>query len=349
MSGLTYKDAGVDIARGDALVERIKAAAGRTKGPEVLEGIGGFAALVQLRPILEAAGGMADPLLVSGTDGVGTKLAVAFAANRHDTIGQDLVAMCVNDVLTTGARPLFFLDYFATGGLDVDVAAEVVEGIARACEIAGCALVGGETAEMPGLYKPGEYDLAGFAVGIVDRSRLIAGEDVRPGDTVIGVASTGVHSNGLSLARKVFFDHAGLSITDTTDELEGTIGDTLLIPTALYTSTVNALVEAKVPKALAHITGGGIPGNLPRVLPDGLGAKIDRGAFAVPPIFAAIQRLGGVADEEMFRTFNMGLGMMVVVAPEHAEAALEAVGSAGHTASVVGTITATPGVTIEGS
>ncbi len=347
--GLTYKDAGVDIERGDALVDRIKSAAARTKGPEVLEGIGGFAALVQLKPILEAAGGMVDPLLVSGTDGVGTKLAVAFAMNRHDTIGQDLVAMCVNDVLTTGARPLFFLDYFATGGLDLEVAAQVVEGIARACEIARCSLVGGETAEMPGLYRAGEYDLAGFAVGIVDRPRLVDGHRVKPGDAIVGIASTGVHSNGLSLARKVFFDHAGLSVRDTVDEIEGTVGDALLVPTALYTDTVEQLVAVAEPKAMAHITGGGIPGNLPRVFPDGVGARIDRAKFEVPPILRALQRLGDVADDEMFSTFNMGLGLMVVVDPAHAEAAIDAAKLTGHRAAVVGEVTDTPGVSIEGA
>ncbi|MEQ9496264.1 MAG: phosphoribosylformylglycinamidine cyclo-ligase [Deltaproteobacteria bacterium] len=347
--GLTYKDAGVDIERGDALVERIKTAAARTRGPEVLEGIGGFAALVQLKPILEAAGGMDDPLLVSGTDGVGTKLAVAFAMNRHDFIGQDLVAMCVNDVLTTGARPLFFLDYFATGGLDLDVAAEVVEGIARACTNAGCALVGGETAEMPGLYQPGEYDLAGFAVGIVDRKNLIAGQDVKAGDAVVGVASTGIHSNGLSLARKVFVDHAGLDYKDTVDEIGTTIGDALLVPTALYTDAVHRMIAKAAPKALAHITGGGIPGNLPRVLPDALGARIDKSTFALPGILRALQRLGGVDEDEMFSTFNMGLGLMAVVDPANADAAIEAARAAGHEASVVGEITDVPGVTIEGA
>lgn len=346
MAGLTYKDAGVDIERGDALVERIKSAAARTRGPGILDGLGGFAALVHLKPILEAAGGMDDPVLVSGTDGVGTKLSVAFLSKKHGTIGQDLVAMCVNDVVTTGAKPLFFLDYFATGGLDVDVAAAVVEGIARACEIAGCALVGGETAEMPGLYNAGEYDLAGFAVGIVDREKIVSGRTVALGDTVIGIASSGIHSNGLSLARKVFFDHAKLGIEDTVDELDRTIGEELLVPTDLYPKVVARMMAAGDVRALAHITGGGIPGNLPRVLPDGLGARIDRSAFEVPGVFRAIQRLGAVEDKEMFRTFNMGLGLIAVVPPADADAVLAAAKNAGHAASIVGEVTSGDDVTI---
>lgn len=340
---LTYRDAGVDIDEGDRLVERIKDRARATHGPEVLSGLGGFASLFSLKDLIEAGAGMSDPVLVAGTDGVGTKLKVAFATGRHDTVGIDLVAMCVNDVLTTGARPLFFLDYFGTGKLSADVAAQVVSGIAEGCRRTGCALVGGETAELPGLYAAGEYDLAGFCVGLIDRPRLVDGTKVAAGDLVVGVASRGLHSNGLSLAQKVLRDHAGLALDAPLEGCEGDLGTELLRPTALYADVVRGWVDADLVKAMAHITGGGLPGNLPRVLPAGTCAALDRDRWARPAIFGHIQRLGNVAEDEMYRTFNMGLGLCAVVAPEAADRVVELARAAGEPAAVVGRIEAAEG------
>jgi phosphoribosylformylglycinamidine cyclo-ligase len=331
---ITYSQAGVDIDRGDALVERIKRLARPTRIPEVIADVGGFAGLCGL------PAGMVEPVLVSGTDGVGTKLKVAFSTGVHDTVGIDLVAMCVNDIITVGARPLFFLDYFATGTLDVDVGEAVVRGIAEGCKQSGCALLGGETAELPGMYAPGEYDLAGFAVGVVDRAKLIDGSRTRPGDVVLGVASSGLHSNGYSLARKVLFDVMGLGIGDPVPGLERTAGEALLVPTKIYARAVRELIAA-VPEALrglSHITGGGLPGNLPRVLPDGLGARVDLGAFERPAIFRVIKERGPVEEAEMRRTFNLGVGLVVVVAPEAASDALAALGGAGEEAFRLGEI-----------
>ena len=338
--GLTYRDAGVDIDRADNLVKRIKALAAGTRSPEVVGDIGGFAALFALRPLLEQAGGMEDPLLVSGTDGVGTKLKVAFAAGRHDTVGIDLVAMCVNDVVTTGAKPLFFLDYFATGKLEVGIAEAVVQGIAEGCKRGRCSLVGGETAELPGLYAPGEYDLAGFVVGLVDRPKVIDGRTVTEGDTIIGVASHGLHSNGFSLARKVLLDKAGLALDATLEGTDRPLADELLEPTALYTDTVQAMLTTGPVKAMAHITGGGLPGNLPRVLPEAVTAEVHRGRWTEPAIFGHIQSLGAVAQDEMFRTFNMGVGLTAVVSPDRVDAMLAAVRDVGEQASVIGTVRA---------
>jgi phosphoribosylformylglycinamidine cyclo-ligase len=339
---LTYQSSGVDVDRGDALVERIRAFAKRTNRPGLVGGIGGFASLYSLKDALAAlgeAGKMSDPLLVSGTDGVGTKLKVAFLANKHDTIGIDLVAMCVNDVLTTGAVPLFFLDYFATGHLDVDRAAAVIKGVADGCASAECALVGGETAEMPGLYQPGEYDLAGFAVGVVDRARVIDGRDVKAGDLIIGVLSRGLHSNGYSLARQALFERAGLAIDARPHELSPrSVAEELLEPTAIYTKLVRELSRAVRVKALAHITGAGIPGNVPRVLPPGVRARVERSSWKRPPIFELIQRSGNVADEEMWKTFNMGIGLVAVVTPADRDASIAAAQRAGETASVIGEI-----------
>ena len=340
---LTYRDAGVDIDRADALIDRIKRLAEPTRGLGVVEGIGGFAALFSLKEVIEAAGGMSDPLLVSGTDGVGTKLEVAFRTGRHQGVGIDLVAMCVNDVLTTGARPLFFLDYFATGRLEVDVAEAVIAGVAEGCRQAECALVGGETAEMPGLYGEGEYDLAGFCVGLVDRPKLIDGRAVAAGDVVVGVFSRGVHSNGLSLARKVLFDHAKLELDARLDGLARPLGEELLVPTAIYTRVVRALLDAAPPKAMAHITGGGLPGNVPRVLPEGVVAVLDPAKWPRPAIFQHIQRLGQVAEAEMRRTFNLGIGLAVVVPAAAADAAVEAIRGAGEEAAVIGAIRARDG------
>jgi len=333
MPRMSYRDAGVDIDAGNALVERIKPLVAETFTSGVLGGIGGFGGL--FKPDIA---GMTEPVLVSGTDGVGTKLRVAFAVRRHDTIGIDLVAMCVNDVLVCGARPLFFLDYLACGRLDVDTAADVVAGVAAGCKEAGCALIGGETAEMPGSYPPGEYDLAGFAVGLVDRPRLIDGGKVRAGDKVIGLASSGLHSNGFSLARKIFFEAGGLKASDTVAGLTGSIGDALLTPTRIYVRPVLALIERCEVRALAHITGGGLTENLPRVLPDGLSVRVDRGAWRPPVVFERIREMGEVAEAELFRTFNMGIGMCAVVPGTQADAALETLKAAGEAPVVIGEV-----------
>jgi phosphoribosylformylglycinamidine cyclo-ligase len=323
---ITYKGSGVDVDAGDELVERIKPLARATAIAEVMGGVGGFAGLCRVPE------GLTEPVLVSGTDGVGTKLKVAFATGIHDTIGHDLVGMCVNDVLTCGARPLFFLDYFATSKLDVAVAEKVIAGIAGACKESGCALLGGETAELPGMYAPGEYDLAGFAVGVVERARIVDGKSARAGDVAIGVASSGLHSNGYSLARAVVLDRLKLGLGERPEELKGdSVGDALLRPTRLYARHVKAVLEAVSVSAsggvhaMSHITGGGLPGNLPRVLPDGLGLALS-GDWPRAPIFALIARGGPVTLAEMRRTFNMGVGYIFVVgeadAPR-ARAALE--------------------------
>ena len=329
--GLTYRDAGVDIDAGDQLVENIKPHAKRTLRPGVLAGIGGFGALFEVPKKYR------EPVLVSGTDGVGTKLKLAFELGRHDTIGIDLVAMSVNDILTLGAEPLFFLDYYACGKLDVATATAVVKGIAVGCEQAGCALIGGETAEMPGMYTPGEYDLAGFAVGAVEKSRIIDGKRVAAGDVVLGLASNGAHSNGYSLVRKII----AASGADLAAPLEGRpLADWILAPTRIYVKPVLALLEKVEVKGLAHITGGGLVDNVPRVLPEHLTAELDRKAWTWSPLFQWLQRAGGVADDEMHRVFNCGIGMVVVVAAADAERALAELQAAGETAAVIGTIRA---------
>lgn len=343
---LTYKGSGVDADLGDALVDRIGARAKATLGAGVVSGIGGFASLFSLKDFLREARAkgrpldtMDDPLIVSGTDGVGTKLKLAFALGKHDTVGIDLVAMCVNDVLTCGATPLFFLDYFGTGKLDVEVAAAVIGGVTTGCERARCALVGGETAELPGLYAPGEYDLAGFAVGVVDRAQLIDGRQARAGDRLIGVASSGLHSNGYSLARKALLEVAGHRLDMPLPGLPGTLGEAMIEPTLIYTDAVEALLAEVRPRALAHITGGGIPGNLPRVLPDGIEAVLARSTWHRPAIYQHILT-AGVELGEMESTFNVGLGLVAVVAPEDEARALAALIGAGHTATVVGELRA---------
>ncbi len=341
MASITYKQAGVDVEAGDALVERIKPLAARTRIPEMLTGVGGFAGLCGLPP------GMKEPILVSGTDGVGTKLKVAFLADRHDTVGVDLVAMCVNDIVTCGARPLFFLDYFATGALDVDRAEQVIAGIAKGCEDAGCALLGGETAEMPGFYAKGEYDLAGFAVGVVDRANIIDGKKVRAGDAVLGVASSGLHSNGYSLARKVLLEKAGIALDTFVPSLGEPLVEALMRPTRIYARAVRALLEAVPPRALSHVTGGGLPGNVPRVLPEGLGVELDPRTWKAPPIFDLVQEHGNVSTDEMRLAFNMGLGLVVVVAREDAGRAIEALEATGERASIVGRVIDTPGAEFE--
>ncbi|MFN6956764.1 MAG: phosphoribosylformylglycinamidine cyclo-ligase [Acetobacteraceae bacterium] len=315
-SPLTYRAAGVDIEAGDALVDAIKPLAKSTDRPGTMGGLGGFGALFDLK-----AAGFRDPILVSSTDGVGTKLRVAIEAGIHATVGVDLVAMCVNDLVVQGAEPLFFLDYFATGALDVAAARQVVAGIAEGCRIAGCALVGGETAEMPGMYAKGDYDLAGFSVGAAERGALLPRGDVGPGDVVLGLAASGVHSNGFSLVRRIL-ERAGAGLGAPAPFVPGrSLGEALLEPTRIYVKPLLALHRAGLLKAAAHITGGGLPGNLPRVLPAGTVAVLDARAWTPPPVFAWLARTGGVAPEEMLRVFNCGIGMALVVAARDAEAA----------------------------
>ncbi|MFA7664550.1 MAG: phosphoribosylformylglycinamidine cyclo-ligase [Burkholderiaceae bacterium] len=335
---LSYKDAGVDIDAGDALVDRIKPLARRTLREGVLTGIGGFGALFELPRRYR------EPVLVSGTDGVGTKLKLAFALDGHDTVGIDLVAMSVNDILVQGAEPLFFLDYFACGRLDVDTAARVVAGIARGCELAGCALIGGETAEMPDMYPDGEYDLAGFAVGVVEKSAILDGSRVAAGDAIIGLASSGVHSNGYSLVRRIVerscggFDGPALQA-----ELDGvSLAAALTAPTRIYVKPVLGLIEALPVHGLAHITGGGLTGNVPRVLPAPLQAVLHRGAWTMPAVFDWLQREGAVADDEMHRVFNCGIGMVAIVPADAVDAALAALHDAGEIAWRIGEVVERP-------
>ncbi|AUH49928.1 phosphoribosylformylglycinamidine cyclo-ligase [Chromobacterium sp. ATCC 53434] len=329
-TSLSYRDAGVDIDAGDALVENIKPFAKRTMRPEVLGGIGGFGALVEISKKYK------EPVLVSGTDGVGTKLKLAFDWNRHDTVGIDLVAMSVNDILVQGAEPLFFLDYFACGKLDVAQATEVIKGVAAGCEMAGCALTGGETAEMPGMYPTGEYDLAGFAVGVVEKSKVISGRDIVAGDVVLGLASNGVHSNGYSLVRKII-DRAQPEL-DAPFDGDKTLRDAVIAPTRIYVKPLLKLMEALPVKGMAHITGGGITENTPRVLPDNTVAQIDAASWPLPKLFQWLQREGNVDIQEMYRTFNCGIGMVVVVAPEHAEQAMALLREAGETVHRLGRV-----------
>ena len=316
MSEINYKNAGVDIAEGAAMVDKIKPLVKNTMRPEVLAGIGGFSSLVSI------PAGIKEPVLVSGTDGVGTKLKFAFLANKHDTIGIDLVAMCVNDVIVGGAEPLFFLDYFATGKLDSTTGAKVVSGIAEGCRQAGCALVGGETAEMPGFYTPGEYDLAGFNVGVVDKSKIIDGSKIREGDVIVGIPSTGVHSNGYSLVRKIVLEKMGLKVDDKIEELGCTVAEEFLKPTRIYVKEVLDLIKKFDIHGMVHITGGGFYENIPRVIPEGLGALID-GDFKVLPVFKWLKKCADLSEREMFTTFNCGTGFMLIVPEEQVPALLE--------------------------
>jgi phosphoribosylformylglycinamidine cyclo-ligase len=328
---LTYREAGVDIDAGEALVERIRPMAERTMRPEVLAGIGGFGALFEISKKFK------NPVMVSGTDGVGTKLKLAFRLKKHDTIGIDLVAMSVNDILVSGAEPAFFLDYFACGKLDVGVAADVVNGVAEGCFQAGCALIGGETAEMPGMYDPNEYDLAGFAVGLVEKSRIIDGSRIAVGDAVIGLASSGCHSNGYTLVRTV----VAKSSTDLYEEFDGrTLGDALLEPTRIYVKPVLATLAKVEVKGLAHITGGGLTDNIPRVLPEGVRASLEASRWTRPEIFKWLQKMGNIEDAEMHRTFNCGIGMVMIVPAAEAKAAIDSLGSHGVEAFEVGSIEA---------
>lgn len=328
---LSYKDAGVDIDAGNALIEKIKPHAAKTKRPEVLAGLGGFGSLFEL-PLDRYR----QPVLVSGTDGVGTKLKLALAMNQHQTIGIDLVAMCVNDLVVQGAEPLFFLDYYATSKLDVNVASDVIKGIADGCEQAGAALVGGETAEMPGIYQAGEYDLAGFAVGIVEKDRIIDGSRVKKGDVLIGLPSSGAHSNGYSLIRKII-ETSGADLSQPFGE--STLGDALLSPTRIYIKSLLALFNQVDVHALAHITGGGLLENIPRVLPDDCSALINRNSWLVPEVFNWIQKNGNVADDEMYRTFNCGIGMIIVVDEINVNRTMNILTQEGEDAIVIGEIT----------
>lgn len=325
-----YEAAGVSIDRGNELVANIKPLARATLRPEVLDELGGFGALFDL-----SASGYRQPVLVSGTDGVGTKLKLAIELDRHDTVGIDLVAMCVNDILVQGAEPLFFLDYFACSRLDVATATEVVKGIARGCQLSGCALIGGETAEMPGMYQPGDYDLAGFCVGVVEKDDIITGKSVREGDVLIALASSGPHSNGFSLIRKILADSA-TSLTDMLDDVP--LSEWLLEPTRIYRQTIFALLPEVNLKAIAHITGGGLTENVPRVIPADLCAEIDRDSWRWPALFHWLQQTGGVSPEEMYRTFNCGIGMVLVVSPDETETTLELLRAAGEKAWRLGTV-----------
>ena len=326
---LTYRDAGVDIDAGNELVNRIKNTAARTRRPEVLGGLGGFGAMVSI------PAGYNEPVLVSGTDGVGTKLRLAMNVGKHDTIGIDLVAMCVNDLVVGGAEPLFFLDYYATGKLNVDVAAQVVDGIGIGCEQAGCALVGGETAEMPGMYEGEDYDLAGFCVGVVERNQIIDGSRAQAGDVLLALGSSGPHSNGYSLIRKIL----EVSGADLTQEMGGvTLSDALMAPTRIYVKNLLQLIREVDVRALSHITGGGLPENIPRVLPKGTVAAIDTRSWSLPPVFQWLQDAGGVADEEMYRTFNCGIGMIVCVPPNQKDLAIDTLNAMGETVWQVGVL-----------
>lgn len=341
-SRLTYKSAGVDIDLKESLIPLFRRLARPTRSAQVLEGIGGFGAIIGL----DGAAKMRAPVLVAGTDGVGTKLKIAFATGRHDTIGVDCVAMCVNDIVCHNARPLFFLDYIGCGKLDQRLAVSIVKGISKGCAQAGMALVGGETAQMPGLYKPGEYDLAGFAVGLAERSRIPNPSKMRAGDAVIGLASVGLHSNGFSLARKVLLERARLKLNARVAELGCALGDELLRPTRIYAKTALELFDRFAVRGLANITGGGVLENLPRVMPKNLHATIRRGTWPVPPIFDLIARLGKIEQSEMDRTFNNGLGMVAVVAPEQADTFVTHLRSRKQRAFVIGEVTrGTRGVT----
>lgn len=334
MSQLTYRDAGVDIDAGNKAVDLMKQHVRSTYRPEVLGDIGGFGGLFALD-----VAKYRQPVLVSGTDGVGTKLCIAFMADKHDTIGQDAVAMCVNDILVQGAEPLFFLDYLAVGKLSPEQVAAIVSGIAGACLESGCSLIGGETAEMASFYKNGEYDIGGFAVGVAERSKLITGQSIQPGDVLIGLPSSGLHSNGYSLVRKICFDVKELDINQFIPELGKTLGDELLIPTKLYPKACLPLIEKFEIKGMVHITGGGFYENIPRVLPEGCGVEVDTQSWPQPPVFALMQQWGNVAWTEMYRTFNMGIGMVLIVSPSEVQNIQDDLTARGETSFIIGQVT----------
>ncbi len=328
---ITYKDAGVDIDAGDLFVQKIKPYVKSTFRPEVLTDIGGFGGLFALKKYK-------NPVLVSGTDGVGTKLKIAFLTKRHDTVGIDLVAMCVNDIVVQGAEPLFFLDYFATGKLKPQEHSDIVKGIAAGCKQSGCALIGGETAEMPSFYGEDEYDLAGFAVGVVEKNKIVDGSRIKPGDALVGLASSGLHSNGFSLVRKVLLEAAGYGVDDELSELGKPLGEALLTPTRIYAKTVLALMKEFDIRGMAHITGGGITENTPRMLPKGACALIRKGTWDIHPIFSLIRKKAGVDDEEMYRDFNMGIGMILAVPAKQAAAVMKKANKLGDQAYLIGEI-----------
>ncbi|NOZ25408.1 MAG: phosphoribosylformylglycinamidine cyclo-ligase [Nitrospirae bacterium] len=331
---LTYKSAGVDIDEGERFVRLISPMVKETFRKEVLTGLGRFGALFALD-----TSRYKSPVLVSGTDGVGTKLKVAFMCDRHDTVGIDLVAMCVNDILTSGAEPLFFLDYLATGRLLAEKAGDIISGIVKGCKEAGCSLIGGETAEMPGFYRADEYDISGFAVGVAERDGIIDGSAVRQGDLVLGVSSSGLHSNGYSLVRKVFFDLKGLGPDTYMEDFGRTLGEELLEPTRIYVKAFNLLRDAGLDvKAMAHVTGGGIPGNLPRALPEGMEAVIRTGSWPEQPVFQVIRELGNIPEAEMKKTFNLGIGYIVILAPDQGDSALSVLNSSGYESFIIGEI-----------
>ncbi len=329
---MKYKDVGVDIERAERIVDDIKKIVKPTLTKDVISGIGGFGAGYLLPK------GYNEPVLVSSTDGVGTKLKIAQMMNVHDTVGIDLVAMCVNDTITMGAKPLFFLDYIATGKLDEGVVKKLVTGIAKGCELSECSLVGGETAEMPNFYPDGEYDLAGFVVGVVERKSMITGKDIRNGDVVLGLASSGVHSNGYSLVRKLFFEKLGLNVDDYVPELKSKLGDVLIEPTKIYVKSIMSLIKKVKVKGIAHITGGGIPGNLSRVLPNNLDAVIDKDKWKIPKIFSYMMNRGKISEDEMFKTFNMGIGMCVVVSAEDEGVSIKTLRNSGEKVYRIGRI-----------
>lgn len=331
--GLTYRDAGVDVDEGARAVELMKQHVKKTFTKNVLCGLGGFGGLFELDLT-----GIQRPVLVSGTDGVGTKLKIAFLADKHDTVGQDCVAMCVNDILCQGAKPLYFLDYLATGKLKPEKAADIVKGIADGCQLAGCALIGGETAEMPGFYEDGEYDMAGFAVGIVDKDKIIDGSKISAGDLLIGLPSSGIHSNGYSLVRKLFFDKMGLSIKDYVEALDATLGEALLTPTRIYVDICTKILEGFSVAGMVHITGGGFYENIPRIIPEGLGVEIHLESWPVLPIFTLMQQWGSIERDEMFKTFNMGIGMILVVKPEDREGLMQYLRDIEEEAYVIGEV-----------
>ena len=330
---LTYKDAGVDTKEGERAVSLMKEHVKKTFNENVLTGLGSFGSLFSLD-----VAGMKQPVLVSGTDGVGTKLKIAFMMDKHDTVGIDCVAMCVNDVLCQGAKPLFFLDYIATGKVRAEKIADIVKGIADGCSQSGSALVGGETAEMPDFYGEGEYDMAGFSVGIVDKERIITGERIAAGDRIIGIPSSGIHSNGYSLVRKVFFEKMQMGVDEYVDELGQTLGEALLTPTKIYANACGAVLPKFDVKGIVHITGGGFFENIPRILPDDTAAVIDTDAWQIPPIFTYIEKCGNIDRKEMFSTYNMGIGMMMVVDADDAAGVVEALKAAGENAAVIGEI-----------
>lgn len=336
---LTYKDAGVDTKEGERAVSLMKDHVKKTFNANVLTGLGSFGSLFKLDLT-----GIKEPVLVAGTDGVGTKLKIAFLTDKHDTVGQDCVAMCVNDVLCQGAKPLFFLDYIATGKVEAEKVADIVKGVADGCVLGECALVGGETAEMPDFYAEGEYDMAGFAVGVVDRSKIIDGSKIKKGDVLVGIPSSGIHSNGYSLVRKLFFEKMKLKATDYVAELGKTLGNALITPTKIYTKACNAVLSKEKVNGIIHITGGGFFENIPRIIPEGLGVRIDVGSWPILPIFQYIQKCGNIEPNEMFATFNMGIGMVMVVNAERAETIMALLREAGEESSVIGKIVSGEGV-----